>query len=161
MPTLPVENPVAVFALVALLILLSPMVMARWRLPGTVGLLLAGALLGPHALGVLARDQSFVLFGTVGLLYIMFTAALEIDLQILKPAGGHHDLALERADELIVFADGRIQRPPDSRQSGAISAAPIRMLACPWVWNQRPPQKATNRAAMAAGKRSTNSRARR
>lgn len=89
MPTLPVENPVVVFALVALLILLSPVVMARWRLPGTVGLLLAGALLGPHALGVLARDQSFVLFGTVGLLYIMFTAALEIDLAILKRYRSH------------------------------------------------------------------------
>jgi Kef-type K+ transport system membrane component KefB len=81
---LPVENPVVVFAIVASLILLAPVVMARWRLPGTVGLLLAGALLGPHAFGVLARDQSFVLFGTVGLLYIMFTAALEIDLAVLK-----------------------------------------------------------------------------
>ena len=89
MPTLPVESPVVVFALVALLILLSPVVMARWRLPGTVGLLLAGALLGPHALGVLARDQSFVLFGTVGLLYIMFTAALEIDLAVLKRYRSH------------------------------------------------------------------------
>jgi len=81
---LPVTDPVLVFALVALLILLAPIVMARWRLPGTIGLLLAGAILGPNALGVLARDQSFVLFGTVGLLYIMFSAALEIDLVVLK-----------------------------------------------------------------------------
>jgi Kef-type K+ transport system membrane component KefB len=86
---LPVSNPVLVFAIVALLILLAPMVMARWRLPGTVGLLLAGAILGPHALGVLARDQSFVLFGTVGLLYIMFIAALEIDLQVLRRSRSH------------------------------------------------------------------------
>jgi Kef-type K+ transport system membrane component KefB/nucleotide-binding universal stress UspA family protein len=81
---LPIQDPVLVFALVALLILLAPLVMGRWRLPGTIGLLLAGAVLGPNALGVLARDSSFVLFGTVGLLYIMFTAALEIDMAVLK-----------------------------------------------------------------------------
>ena len=80
----PITNPVIVFALVALLILLAPIVMGRWRLPGMIGLLAAGAILGPNALGVLARDQSFVLFGTVGLLYIMFTAALEIDMAVLK-----------------------------------------------------------------------------
>ena len=80
----PITNPVIVFALVAMLILLAPIIMGHWRLPGMVGLLAAGALLGPNALGVLARDQSFVLFGTVGLLYIMFTAALEIDMAVLK-----------------------------------------------------------------------------
>ena len=41
----PIADPVLVFALVALLILLAPLVMGRWRLPGTIGLLLAGALL--------------------------------------------------------------------------------------------------------------------
>ena len=86
---LPIKNPVLVFALVAFLILLAPIVMARWRLPGMIGLLAAGALLGPNALGVLARDQSFVLFGTVGLLYIMFTAALEIDMAVLKRYRAH------------------------------------------------------------------------
>lgn len=86
---LQVSDPVAVFALVAFLILLAPIVMGRWQLPGTIGLLLAGALLGPNALGVLARDQSFVLFGTVGLLYIMFTAALEIDMVVLRRSKFH------------------------------------------------------------------------
>lgn len=81
---LPINNPVIVFALVAMLIVLAPIVMGRWRLPGMIGLLLSGAVLGPNAFGVLARDQSFVLFGTVGLLYIMFTAALEIDMAVLK-----------------------------------------------------------------------------
>lgn len=76
--SLPINDPVLVFATVAMLILLAPIVMGRWRMPGMIGLLLAGALLGPNALGVLARDQSFVLFGAVGLLYIMFTEALEI-----------------------------------------------------------------------------------
>lgn len=81
---LPIKDPVLIFAVVAALILLSPILLGRYRLPGMIGLLLAGAILGPNALGVLARDQSFVLFGTVGLLYIMFMAALEIDLAVFK-----------------------------------------------------------------------------
>lgn len=86
---LPLRDPVLIFSIVAFLILLSPIIMGRWRLPGMIGLLLAGAVLGPNALGVLARDQSFVLFGTVGLLYIMFIAALEIDMGVLKRYRSH------------------------------------------------------------------------
>lgn len=85
----PITSPVVVFALVASLILVCPILLARYRLPGMLGLLFAGALLGPNALNVLARDQSFVLFGTVGLLYIMFIAALEIDMQQLKRSKSH------------------------------------------------------------------------
>lgn len=85
----PISNPVILFALVASLILLCPLLLARYRLPGMLGLLFAGALLGPNALNVLARDQSFVLFGTVGLLSIMFIAALEIDMQQLKRSKFH------------------------------------------------------------------------
>jgi Kef-type K+ transport system membrane component KefB len=87
--SLPIEDPVLIFALVASLILLAPILLGRYRLPGMVGLLLAGAVLGPNATGVLARDQSFVLFGTVGLLYIMFMAALEIDLAVFKRTRVH------------------------------------------------------------------------
>ena len=87
--SLPINDPVLVFAAVVMLILLAPIVMGRWRMPGMIGLLLAGAMLGPNALGVLARDQSFVLFGTVGLLYIMFTAALEIDMEVLRRSRLH------------------------------------------------------------------------
>ncbi|MCU0730227.1 MAG: cation:proton antiporter [Hyphomonas sp.] len=81
---LPVTDPVLIFAIVSGLILLAPIVLGRWRMPGMIGLLIAGAVLGPNGLGVLARDTSFVLFGTVGLLYIMFTAALEVDMAVLK-----------------------------------------------------------------------------
>jgi len=82
--TLPITDPVLIFAIVSGLILLAPIVLGRWRLPGMIGLLIAGAVLGPNGFGVLARDMSFVLFGTVGLLYIMFTAALEVDMAVLK-----------------------------------------------------------------------------
>ncbi len=49
-----------------------------------IGLILAGVIIGPNGLNLLARNASFVLFGTVGLLYIMFTAGLEIDLEDFK-----------------------------------------------------------------------------
>ncbi|MFN3312334.1 MAG: cation:proton antiporter [Hyphomonas sp.] len=86
---LPITDPVLIFAIVAGLILLAPIILGRWRLPGMIGLLIAGALLGPNGIGLLARDTAFVLFGTVGLLYIMFTAALEVDLAVLNKSKGH------------------------------------------------------------------------
>lgn len=87
--SLPLKDPTLIFAIVLLLILFAPLIMGKFRLPGMIALLLAGALLGPNALGVLARDKSFELFGTVGLLYIMFTAALEIDLHTFRKSKSH------------------------------------------------------------------------
>jgi Kef-type K+ transport system membrane component KefB len=83
----PIRDPVLIFAIVLVLFLGSPIAMARFRLPGMIGLLLAGAILGPHALGILARDASFILLGAVGLIYIMFTAALEVDLSVFRKYG--------------------------------------------------------------------------
>jgi Kef-type K+ transport system membrane component KefB len=83
----PIRDPVLIFAIVLVLFLASPIVMGRVKLPGMIGLLLAGAILGPQALGVLARDASFILLGAVGLIYIMFTAALEIDLTVFRKYG--------------------------------------------------------------------------
>lgn len=80
----PVQDPILIFAIVLILMLGAPALLGRWKLPGMIGLLLAGAILGPNALGVLARDKAFVLFGSVGLIYIMFIAALEIDLAVFK-----------------------------------------------------------------------------
>ena len=77
--SLPLRDPVAVFTVVLLVLLTAPLV-ARKGVPSSVVLLVAGVALGPHALGVLARDPTMVLLGTVGLLYIMFLAGLEIDL---------------------------------------------------------------------------------
>lgn len=77
---LPVTDPVLIFGLAMALILLAPLLFERLRLPGLVGLIAAGALVGPSALGLLARDATMELLGTVGLLYLMFTAGLSIDL---------------------------------------------------------------------------------
>ncbi|MFD2999845.1 cation:proton antiporter [Pontibacter toksunensis] len=78
--TLPFREPVLIFTLVLLIILVVPIVLNKFRIPGIVGLIVAGVVLGPNGLNILARDASIVLFGTVGLLYIMFQAGLEIDM---------------------------------------------------------------------------------
>src|SRR6185312_14014558 len=81
---LPFTDPVLVFAIVLLIILLSPIVFSRFKIPGIIGLILSGVILGPHGFLILERDASIVLFGTVGLLYIMFMAGLEMDMNDFK-----------------------------------------------------------------------------
>ncbi len=77
---LPVTEPVLIVAIAFAIFLLVPAVAERLRIPGIVGLIVAGALIGPNALNLLARDTTIVLLGTVGLLYLMFLAGVEIDL---------------------------------------------------------------------------------
>lgn len=77
---LPADDPVLVFGFVMLLILLAPLAARKVRLPEIVGLIAAGIVFGPFGLGVLERGESIQLLGSVGLLYIMFQAGLEIDL---------------------------------------------------------------------------------
>jgi Kef-type K+ transport system membrane component KefB len=76
---LPIEDPVLIFAVTMSIVLLAPMLFRRIGMPGLVGLIVVGAVVGPNALGLLARDATFELLGTVGLLYLMFTAGLSID----------------------------------------------------------------------------------
>ncbi len=82
--SLPLKNPVIIFSLVLFIILFAPILLKRIKIPHIIGLILAGVLIGPYALNLLRRDSSIVLFGTVGLLYIMFLAGLEIDLTEFK-----------------------------------------------------------------------------
>lgn len=79
-----VTSPVLIFFIVLVIILLSPLVLNRFKIPHIIGLIVAGLVVGPYGLNVLARDMSFELFGQVGLLYIMFLAGIEIDLFHLR-----------------------------------------------------------------------------
>ena len=91
---LPVSDPVQIFALVLVLILIVPLIFQHLlRLPGMVGLIVAGMVVGPHGLHLLARDATIELLGTVGLLYIMFIAGLEVDLNEFRRKR-HHSLFL-------------------------------------------------------------------
>jgi Kef-type K+ transport system membrane component KefB/mannitol/fructose-specific phosphotransferase system IIA component (Ntr-type)/nucleotide-binding universal stress UspA family protein len=79
-PTLPFTDPVLIVALATLLFLVVPVLAERVRVPGVIGLIVAGAAVGPHGFGLLARDQTIILLGTVGLLYLMLMVGLELDL---------------------------------------------------------------------------------
>lgn len=82
--SLPLKNPVIIFSLVLFIILFAPILFNKIKLPHIIGLILAGVIIGPYGFNLLLRDSSIVLFGTVGLQYIMFTAGLEIDLDEFK-----------------------------------------------------------------------------
>lgn len=82
--SLPLKNPVIIFSLVLFIILFAPILFNRIKVPHIIGLIFAGIIIGPYGLNLLLRDSSIVLFGTVGLIYIMFTAGLEIDLDEFK-----------------------------------------------------------------------------
>lgn len=82
--SLPLKSPVLIFSLLLFIILFAPIILNRLRVPHLIGLIIAGAVIGPHGLNLMLRDSSIVLFGTVGLLYIMFLAGLEIDLNEFK-----------------------------------------------------------------------------
>jgi Kef-type K+ transport system membrane component KefB len=81
---LPLSNPVLIFSLVLFIILFVPLLLNRIKVPYVIGLILAGVAVGEHGANLLRRDSSIVLFGTVGLIYIMFLAALEIDMKEFK-----------------------------------------------------------------------------
>ncbi|MEM4780686.1 MAG: cation:proton antiporter, partial [Halalkalicoccus sp.] len=76
----PFENPVLIFGLAMVVFLAAPLVLKRFRLPGIIGIILIGAAIGPNGIGLLERDSTIELLGEVGLIYLMFIAGLEINL---------------------------------------------------------------------------------
>lgn len=78
---LPFEEPVIVFTLALAVFLVAPLVIKRVGLPGIVGIVLLGALIGPNGLGILSMTSAIELLGEVGLVYLLFTVGLELDLR--------------------------------------------------------------------------------
>ena len=76
----PITSPTMIFFVVLCIILFAPIIMGKLRIPHIVGMVLAGVAVGPHGLNILAKDDSFDLFGHVGLYYIMFLAGLEMNM---------------------------------------------------------------------------------
>lgn len=81
---LPLQNPVLVFSLILLIILLAPILLKRLNIPGIIGLIISGMLIGPYGFNLLENNFAIKLFSTIGLLYIMFIAGLELDLTEFK-----------------------------------------------------------------------------
>lgn len=82
--SLPLQHPVLKFMVILVIILIAPIIFNRIKIPHILGLIIAGAIIGPFGINLLQRDSSIILSGTAGLLYIMFLAGLEIDLGDLK-----------------------------------------------------------------------------
>lgn len=80
-------NPIISFTILLLASLTVPPLVERLRLPGLVGLLLAGIVLGPHGLRLLSADSETVkLLSDIGKVYLMFVAGLEIDMGAFRKA---------------------------------------------------------------------------
>ena len=71
--SLPLKNPVLIFSLILFIILLTPVLLQRLRIPDLIGLIIAGAVIGPNGVGIMERDSSIELFGTVGLFHNSFS----------------------------------------------------------------------------------------
>lgn len=78
--SLPLEDPILKFLLILVIILAAPLLLNKLKIPHLLGLIIAGAVIGPHGLNLVLRDSSIILSGTAGLLYIMFLSGLELDM---------------------------------------------------------------------------------
>ena len=78
--TLPLEDPILKFLLILVIILAAPLILNKLKIPYLLGLIIAGAVIGPHGLNLVLRDSSIILSGTAGLLYIMFLSGLDMDM---------------------------------------------------------------------------------
>jgi len=81
---LPLNNPVLVFSLILFVILLAPIFLRKLHIPGIIGLIISGVIIGPFGFNLLAKNSAVELFSTIGLLYIMFLAGLELDMKEFK-----------------------------------------------------------------------------
>lgn len=76
----PFSNSVLIFSLILFIILLAPIILNRFKIPGIIGLILSGMVIGPYGLFLIQKNSAVDLFSTIGLLYIMFIAGLELDM---------------------------------------------------------------------------------
>jgi Kef-type K+ transport system membrane component KefB len=81
---LPVSNPTVQFLLLFSIVLIAPIVFNRIKVPSLIGLIIAGAVIGPFGLFIMSRDSNMIMLGNAGLLYIMFLAGIEIDVAEFK-----------------------------------------------------------------------------
>jgi Kef-type K+ transport system membrane component KefB len=76
---LPINNPVLVFAIILLVILISPVVLRKFRIPSLIGLIVSGIIIGPNGFNIIEKNNAIDLFATIGMLLLMFIAGLDLD----------------------------------------------------------------------------------
>lgn len=78
-------KPVGFFLIVMTIILVTPLLSEKLRLPGIIGIIIGGMLIGPHGFGLLEDGDRIQFLSTIGLVYLMFSAGLEVDInQFMK-----------------------------------------------------------------------------
>ncbi len=70
------------FFVIAMTVIVMPLLAERLGVPGIIGLLLGGFIIGQHGAELISEDVLLQEFGAVGLLYLMFLAGLELDLNV-------------------------------------------------------------------------------
>lgn len=104
-PIFPLD-PLTMFMLVLFMVLFLPRVFERFKLPGIVGLILGGLILGPKGYGVIDPGDTIMKFlSDVGKLMVMFFAGLEIDIDRFTRSG-HKSLTYGLATFLIPLGAG-------------------------------------------------------
>jgi Kef-type K+ transport system membrane component KefB len=81
---LPIQDVVLQFTVVIAAALAVQLPLERSRVPGIVGLIILGMVIGPGGLGILPEEPVVDLFGSIGLLFIMFIAGLEMDIDVVR-----------------------------------------------------------------------------
>ncbi len=82
------QEPVFFFLVIMTIILVAPILSERMRIPGIVGIILGGMLIGPNGFNLLAANDRMEFLSTIGLVYLMFSAGLEVDFhQFVKVRG--------------------------------------------------------------------------
>ncbi len=73
------------FLVVFAVLLLGPVLFRRAGIPGIIGLLVGGYAIGPHGLSLIgAGNNTLPDLGQLGLLYLMFVAGVELNLNLLR-----------------------------------------------------------------------------
>lgn len=78
--SLPIEDNVFLFFALLFIVLVAPILTKQIKLPGIVGVIIAGVIVGPNGLNIIGMTSAIELLGEIGLLYIMLLAGLEINL---------------------------------------------------------------------------------
>ncbi|MEM7726089.1 MAG: cation:proton antiporter [Cyanobacteria bacterium P01_A01_bin.45] len=80
-----VQEPIVLFAILLAVILIVPILFERLKMPGLVGLVLTGTILGQSGLNLFdAQLDIMQLLANIGLVYLVFVAGLEVDTSIFR-----------------------------------------------------------------------------
>ena len=78
------NGPTFSFLVLGIIIIFAPLIAERLRMPGLLGLLIGGALIGPHMLGILDDFRAIENIGQIGILYLIFLAGLQMDIETFR-----------------------------------------------------------------------------